>query len=161
LSVVPSNLQVTDGGHSQQPPDEVATALTLTKQTSAEHDAPRLWPAPEPPASPGSPPTARSGPLDGPGFASAQDGGPVHPATLALLACWDRLRRVLLDEHGAVLHLGRTARYATPAQKSALLARDGGCLIPGCLVPGEHCDVHHPLAWADGGPTDLTHLTSR
>jgi hypothetical protein len=95
----------------------------------------------------------------GRGFARAQHGGPVHPTTLALLACSGRLRRVLLDDHGAVLHLGRAARYATPTQKRALLARDGGCLIPGCLVPGDACDVHHPTAWADGGPTDLTNLT--
>src|SRR4029453_14736238 len=38
------------------------------------------------------------------GFSRAQGGGGVPPTTLALLACTGRLRRVLLDEHGAVLH---------------------------------------------------------
>jgi HNH endonuclease len=66
---------------------------------------------------------------------------------------------VLLDPHGAVLTLGRAARLASPAQKRALLARDIGGVIPGCAVPGQHCDVHHPTAWADGGRTDITNLT--
>jgi HNH endonuclease len=92
------------------------------------------------------------------GFARAQHGGRVHPHTLGVLACSGRLRRVLTDRHGAVLDLGRARRFATRTQKPALLARDGGCLIPGCVVPGDHCDVHHPRPWADGGDTDLDNL---
>ncbi len=92
------------------------------------------------------------------GFAHAQHAGPVHPHTLALLACTARLRTILLDRHGAVLHLGRAHRLATPTQKRALLARDIGCVIPGCPAPGEHCDVHHVIPWAHGGATDLPNL---
>jgi len=46
-------------------------------------------------------------------------------------------------------------RLATPAQRKALAARDGGCVIPGCGVPPAGCEAHHLRAWADGGPTDL------
>ena len=56
---------------------------------------------------------------------------------------------------GAVLAMGRAIRLATPAQKDALIARDLGCVIPGCGVPGEHCEVHHVIPWAAGGPTDV------
>ena len=71
----------------------------------------------------------------GPGLASAQQGGPVHPGTLARLACSVALRRVLLGSSGAVLELGRATRLATAAQRRALVARDGGCVIPGYVVP--------------------------
>ena len=94
----------------------------------------------------------------GGGFAHAQQGGPVHPATLALLACNARIRRVVLDEHGAVLHLGRGHRLATSTQKAALYARDIGCVIPGCTVPGDLCEVHHVVPWVDGGQTDIDNL---
>jgi hypothetical protein len=75
-----------------------------------------------------------------------------------LLACNARIRRVILDEHGAVLHLGRSQRLATPAQKQALYARDVGCVIPGYDIPGELCEIHHVIAWADGGATDIDNL---
>jgi hypothetical protein len=91
-------------------------------------------------------------------FAHAQHGGPVHPTTLALLACNARIRRVVLDERGAVLHLGRAHRLATPAQKAALYARDIGCIIPGCTTSGHLCEIHHVIPWADAGSTDIDNL---
>lgn len=53
------------------------------------------------------------------------------------------------------LAVGRTSRTATPAQRRALAVRDRGCIIPGCGVPAELCQVHHLHDWAAGGPTDL------
>jgi hypothetical protein len=103
------------------------------------------------------PPPAAS-PADAQGFARDHLGTPVHPRTLALLSCSARLRKVALDRNGAVLDLGRAQRLASPAHKRVLLARDGGCVLPGCAVPGQFCDVHHVIAWADGGPTDIANL---
>jgi HNH endonuclease len=40
----------------------------------------------------------------------------------------------------------------------ALVARDGGCVIPGHDCPPEHCQAHHLIRWIDGGRTDLTNL---
>jgi hypothetical protein len=94
----------------------------------------------------------------GPGLARAQQGGPVHPETVGLLACSGLVRRVLLAPSGAVLDVGRAQRLASPAQKRALVARDGGCVVPGCAVPGEQCDVHHAVPWSAGGVTDLANL---
>lgn len=53
------------------------------------------------------------------------------------------------------LDVGRTQRTATTAQRRVLALRDGGCLIPGCGVPAEACQVHHLHEWAGGGATDL------
>jgi hypothetical protein len=57
--------------------------------------------------------------------------GPVDATTLELLACTATIRAALLAPNGALLDLGRSQRLASPAQKTALLARDGGCVIPG------------------------------
>jgi Domain of unknown function (DUF222)/HNH endonuclease len=56
------------------------------------------------------------------------------------------------------LAVGRTRRTATAAQRRALAARDRGCLIPGCQIPAEACQVHHLADWARGGSTDLPNL---
>jgi hypothetical protein len=90
--------------------------------------------------------------------ARLEHAGHVDPATLDLLACTATVRAALLAPGGAALDLGRTQRLATPAQHTVLLARDGGCVIPGCTVPGDACDAHHVIRWSDGGPTDLDNL---
>lgn len=53
------------------------------------------------------------------------------------------------------LDVGRTQRTATSAQRRALAVRDGGCIIPGCGVAAEACQVHHVVEWAAGGATDI------
>jgi Domain of unknown function (DUF222)/HNH endonuclease len=133
--------------------NQLATAISFSEPRTAapEHDPPGGTRDPRSSGPPLSPSLTE-------GFARGQYGQPVHPRTLALLACSARLRRVLLDRHGAALDLGRGYRLATSAQRRALLARDGGCAIPGCAVPGGPCDVHHPVAWADGGSTNLDNL---
>jgi hypothetical protein len=77
---------------------------------------------------------------------------------LRRLRCDAALSAVLLAPSGAVLDLGRTVRCATPAQRRALLARDGGCVIPGCDVPSAQLEAHHVTAWAAGGLTDVDQM---
>jgi hypothetical protein len=56
------------------------------------------------------------------------------------------------------LDVGRASRVITPAQRSALAVRDGGCVFPDCPRPPSWCEGHHLWHWADGGPTDLANL---
>jgi hypothetical protein len=56
------------------------------------------------------------------------------------------------------LDLGRTSRVVQPAQRAALVVRDGGCVFPGCDRPPAWCEAHHLVHWLDGGPTDLPNL---
>jgi Domain of unknown function (DUF222)/HNH endonuclease len=56
------------------------------------------------------------------------------------------------------LDVGRASRVVTPAQRSALTVRDGGCVFPDCDRPLAWCEGHHLVHWADGGPTDLANL---
>jgi hypothetical protein len=74
------------------------------------------------------------------------------------LACNARVIPAVLDGAGQPLDLGRARRLFTPAQRRALILRDGGCAFPGCGRPPEWCDGHHIHHWEDGGPTDLWNL---
>ena len=56
------------------------------------------------------------------------------------------------------LDVGRATRVVTPAQRSALAVRDGGCVFPGCSRPLAWCEGHHVRHWLEGGPTDLANL---
>jgi hypothetical protein len=91
--------------------------------------------------------------------ARVEHAGPVDPATVRFLADCAQLRVALLSPDGAVLHLGRSQRLVSPAQKRALIARDAGCVIPGCTVTADACQAHHVTAWTDGGPTNLDNLS--
>jgi len=77
---------------------------------------------------------------------------------LGRLGCSAVFEKVLLAPSGAVLELGRSARFASPAQRRALAARDGGCVVPGCERPPSQCDAHHVDGWALGGRTDVDRL---
>jgi hypothetical protein len=90
--------------------------------------------------------------------ARVEHAGPVDGATLRFLADCAQIRVALLSPDGAVLHLARTQRLVSPAQKRALMARDAGCVIPGCTVTADACQAHHVIPWTDGGPTDLDNL---
>lgn len=59
----------------------------------------------------------------------------------------------VLAGDGTLLDLGRQQRLFSPAQRRALLERDGGCAK--CHAPPEHCEAHHIRWWEHGGGTDL------
>jgi hypothetical protein len=56
------------------------------------------------------------------------------------------------------LDVGRTSRVVSPAQRTALAVRDGGCVFPDCDRPLAWCEAHHLWHWLHGGPTDLDNL---
>jgi hypothetical protein len=80
---------------------------------------------------------------------------PTPPTPAARIAA---LAALLFDGPRIPLAVGRTARTAIPAQRRALAARDGGCIIPGCQIPAENCQAHHITDWAEGGPSDIDNL---
>ncbi len=65
------------------------------------------------------------------------------------------IRPLVIDAEGNPLRFGRSRRFATPAQHTALAVRDGGCIFPGCDMPPGWCDVHHERPWEAGGQTDV------
>jgi hypothetical protein len=56
------------------------------------------------------------------------------------------------------LEVGRATRVVSPAQRTALAVRDGGCRFPGCDRPPAWCEAHHLRHWLHGGATDLGNL---
>lgn len=72
------------------------------------------------------------------------------------LACTAQILPVVLGGASVPLDLGRTARLFSPAQRRALLVRDGTCRAEGCGIPGPWCEAHHLVPWAEHrGRTDL------
>jgi hypothetical protein len=59
--------------------------------------------------------------------------------------------RVLHDENGSILDVGRKTRTISPALRRALEVRDRGCRFPGCGL--RFTDAHHLVHWSDGGAT--------
>lgn len=63
------------------------------------------------------------------------------------------IQRVTLAANGQVVGIGTTERCFNRAQRRALAARDGGCIIPGCGTPAWATEVHHVVPWWHGGAT--------
>ncbi|MFC4854143.1 HNH endonuclease signature motif containing protein [Actinophytocola glycyrrhizae] len=53
------------------------------------------------------------------------------------------------------LDVGRRQRLVTGPLRRALIARDRGCVAPGCDRPPEWYEAHHLVHWANGGATSL------
>jgi len=87
-------------------------------------------------------------------YAGTPEPVPVQEAEQA--ACTGGVQTVIFADDGQVLQLGRSVRGFTRRQRRAIAVRDGGtCLIPGCTVPAQWCEVHHVISYKDGGSTDV------
>ncbi len=71
------------------------------------------------------------------------------------LACNASILPAVLDTTGQPLHLGRSRRLFSPAQRTAMALRDRECRTHGCTVPATWCEAHHRTPWPRGGLTDL------
>ncbi len=92
------------------------------------------------------------------GRCESSDGTPLTAAAARRLACEAGVIPAVMGGHCRVLDLGRRSRTVTPAQRTALTVRDGGCVFPGCDRPPSWCDTHHVIHWLDLGPSDLWNL---
>lgn len=80
---------------------------------------------------------------------------PISLKTVEQMMCSGGYRKVVFGESGEVLQLGRKERCFTAAQRAAIAARDGGCVIPGCTVTAHWSEVHHVIPWQFGGETEV------
>jgi len=79
---------------------------------------------------------------------------PISIATARRMAAGGGIIPCVLGTDSEILDFGRAKRLFTPAQKLALIERDGGCAM--CGAPPGWTQVHHLLWWTrDAGPTDL------
>ena len=91
--------------------------------------------------------------------------GAIGRDLLSRLACDAALSVVLTETTDAagrvpyrhVLDVGRVERLATAKQRLAILIQqDFRCATPGCH--NTYLEIHHIIAWLDGGPTDMHNL---
>ncbi len=87
-----------------------------------------------------------------------EDGLPVSRRVFENLSCDATVRTLIVNGRSEPLDLGRSQRLTTAGQRRAAAVRDGGCVVPGCDQPPEHCDLHHIRHWLHGGATDLANL---
>lgn len=81
---------------------------------------------------------------------------PVSVQTAQRHGCESGLRPILFGSEGNVLDFGRELRLFSRRQRSALAARDGGCIWTGCDRPPSWCEAHHINKWLrDHGRTDV------
>jgi hypothetical protein len=86
-----------------------------------------------------------------------EDGGPVDPATLQMIACNATISAMLHDANGSLLNAGRRTRKPPAALRRAVRERDRyRCRFPGC--ESRRVDLHHIVFWANGGQTSLENL---
>ena len=64
-----------------------------------------------------------------------------------------KLRRVVFDEVGVVIDLGRSSRLFRGGARDAVLLGDLRCLWPGCEVRTGRCESDHTTPWSAGGTT--------
>lgn len=91
---------------------------------------------------------------DDPNTVWTSDGERVDSHTAHVAVCDAAFHAVVLDRFGNPIDVGREQRFANRQQRRAALARDGGCVYPGCCTPANRTDLHHVNPWSRPGSAD-------
>ena len=83
---------------------------------------------------------------------------PVSIATVQRLACDASITRILLNPKSLPVDVGRATRAPSAGLRKALVARDGGCIWPGCERPASWTAAHHFKHWGHFGETELPNM---
>ena len=78
---------------------------------------------------------------------------PISLAAARHIACTGAVQRVVSGADGRIVSIETFDRLFNHYQRRAITLRDGGCLIPGCHVPPQWCEIHHVEEHSRGGPT--------
>jgi hypothetical protein len=80
-------------------------------------------------------------------------GGTPSPEALRRMCCDAGVIPAVLGGSGQPLDIGRRNRGIPESIRRAVQIRDRGCAHPGCDRPASWSEIHHVIAWSDGGPT--------
>ncbi|MGP9489238.1 hypothetical protein [Glutamicibacter sp. AOP33-2CA-4] len=92
------------------------------------------------------------------GDARTAHGVHLPPGELRRLLCQAEIIPAVFNSKSELLDYGRAQRIVPEKLKRAVLARDGGCIVPGCTEPPEKVEFHHIDPWWLGGQTKLGNL---
>src|SRR5699024_6331271 len=87
--------------------------------------------------------------------AGLDTGEKISAAHARQLACSSGLVPVVLGGKSQPLDLGRSARFFSESQRTALATQHNQCAADGCERPYAWCELHHLKPWSEGGHTDL------
>ena len=93
--------------------------------------------------------------LDGLASAGLDTGVRISAGEARRLACGAKIVPMVFNGASEPLDVGRAQRLHTAPMRRALSAKYDTCATQGCERPFAWCEIHHPHAWADGGPTSL------
>lgn len=82
-------------------------------------------------------------------------GGTVSIQTARRICCDAEVIPIVMRGGSQPLDVGRRQRLVTGPLRRGLIARDRGCVAPGCDRPPEWCEAHHLVHWANGGATSI------
>jgi len=74
---------------------------------------------------------------------------------LRTMLCEAKVLSPIYNADGAIMDIGRDARFFPRWMKLAARDRDGGCLVPGCTEEPALLEYHHFKPWSKGGHTRL------
>jgi uncharacterized protein DUF222 len=83
--------------------------------------------------------------------------GPLDATTTRALAGDATWRRLLTDQRGTLVEVGRRSYRPPAALRDFVQARDKTCVFPGCSVPAHRADLDHTTAFPTG-PTTADNL---
>ena len=89
------------------------------------------------------------------GWGRLPHAGPVPVSLLRRLACDADIIPIVMGGESEILDVGRARRLVPASMRRALIARDGGCLFPGCTIPSTWTEGHHVVPWSHGGATSI------
>ncbi len=92
------------------------------------------------------------------GDARTAHGVKLPPGDLRRLLCEADIIPAVFNSKSELLDYGRAQRLVPEKLKRAVLARDHGCIVPGCTEPPEKIEFHHIDPWWMGGETKLINL---
>ncbi len=82
----------------------------------------------------------------------------ISPGELRRMLCDCGVLPVVFNSKSQILDLGREQRFVPEYMREGIFARDAGCLVPGCTVPPEHCEMCHIDSWEEGGVTSVENI---
>lgn len=84
------------------------------------------------------------------------DGAWLPPGMLRRMLCDAQVIPAVFNSQGTLLDYGRAVRLVPEALQNAVLARDRGCIVPGCTAKIEHLQFHHIQPFSEGGSTSAS-----